>query len=133
MTSFRMQRINKQMQREISLLLELRVKNETAKLAVITEVDCSRDLENARVYFTTVDPSIKDDVKKSLESVAGALRTMLGRQLGLRLTPALSFHVDTSEDYGRVIDRLLDSLKTDDRAETEEAGDDEEEYPESGE
>jgi ribosome-binding factor A len=128
-----MQRINKQMQREISLLLELRVKNETAKLAVITEVDCSRDLENARVYFTTVDPSIKDDVKKSLESVAGALRTMLGRQLGLRLTPALSFHVDTSEDYGRVIDRLLDSLKTDDRAETEEAGDDEEEYPESGE
>lgn len=128
-----MQRINKQMQREISLLLELRVKNETAKLAVITEVDCSRDLENARVYFTTVDPSIKDDVKKSLDSVAGALRTMLGRQLGLRLTPALSFHVDTSEDYGRVIDRLLDSLKTDDQAETEEAGDDEEEYPESGE
>ena len=33
MTTFRMQRINKQIQREVSLLLELRIKNETAKKA----------------------------------------------------------------------------------------------------
>lgn len=133
MTSFRMQRINKQMQREISLLLELRVKNETAKLAVITEVDCSRDLETARVYFTTVDPSIRGDVKKSLDSAAGALRTMLGRQLSLRQIPALSFHEDISEEYGRVMDRLLDSLKTDGDDEPEQTGDEEEEFRESGE
>jgi len=109
------------------------VKNETAKLAVITEVDCSRDLETARVYFTTVDPSIRGDVKKSLDSAAGALRTMLGRQLSLRQIPALSFHEDISEEYGRVMDRLLDSLKADDRDDPDETDDDEEEYPESGE
>ncbi len=96
-------------------------------------MDCSRDLENARVYFTTVDPSIRDDVKKSLDTVAGALRTMLGRQLGLRQIPALSFHVDTSEEYGRVMDRLLDSLKTDGDDEPEQTGDEEEEFRESGE
>ncbi len=112
MTTFRMQRINKQMQREISLLLEMRVKNETAKKAVITEVDCSRDLEQAKVFFTTVDPEERDDVKKALSSVAGALRSLLGKQMKLRQIPVLEFFLDTSEEYGRVMDRLLDSLKT---------------------
>jgi len=112
MTTFRMQRINKQMQREISLLLEMRVKNETAKKAVITEVDCSRDLEQAKVFFTTVDPKERDDVKKALSSVAGALRSLLGKQMKLRQIPVLEFFLDTSEEYGRVMDRLLDSLKT---------------------
>jgi ribosome-binding factor A len=107
-----MQRINKQMQREISLLLEMRVKNETAKKAVITEVDCSRDLEQAKVFFTTVDPEERDDVKKALSSVAGALRSLLGKQMKLRQIPVLEFFLDTSEEYGRVMDRLLDSLKT---------------------
>lgn len=111
MTTFRMQRINKQMQREISLLLEMRVKNETAKKAVITEVDCSRDLEQAKVFFTTVDPEERDDVKKALSSVAGALRSLLGKQMKLRQIPVLEFFLDTSEEYGRVMDRLLDSIK----------------------
>jgi len=110
MTTFRMQRINKQMQREISLLLEMRVKNETAKRAVITEVDCSRDLEQAKVFFTTVDPEERDDVKKALSSIAGALRSLLGKQMKLRQVPALEFLVDTSQEYGRVMDRLLDSI-----------------------
>ena len=51
MTNYRMQRINKQLQREISMLLEYKIKNETAKEAIITEVECSKDLEFAVVYF----------------------------------------------------------------------------------
>ena len=111
MTTFRMQRINKQIQREISLLLEMKVKNETAKRAVITEVDCSRDLEQAKVFFTTVDPEEREAVKKALSSVAGVLRSLLGKQMKLRQVPALESLVDTSEEYGRVMDRLLDSIK----------------------
>ncbi len=120
MTTFRMQRINKQIQREVSLLLELRIKNETAKRAIITDVDCSRDLEHAKIYYTTLDPSEREDVGKALSSVAGALRSQLGKLLTIRQVPALSFVVDTSEEYGRSIDILLDSLKSD----VQEAGGD---------
>jgi len=109
-----MQRINKQIQREVSLLLELRIKNETAKKAIITDVDCSRDLEHAKVYFTTVDRSEREEVGKALGTVAGALRSQLGKLLTIRQIPALSFFFDTSEEYGRSIDVLLDSLKTED-------------------
>jgi ribosome-binding factor A len=50
-------------------------------------------------------------VKKALSSVAGVLRSLLGKQMKLRQVPALEFLVDTSEEYGRVMDRLLDSIK----------------------
>ncbi len=130
MTTFRMQRINKQIRREVSLLLELRIKNETAKKAIITDVDCSRDLEHAKVYFTTVDRSEREEVGKALGTVAGALRSQLGKLLTIRQIPALSFFFDTSEEYGRSIDVLLDSLKTEDSVierdeddETEDASD----------
>jgi ribosome-binding factor A len=90
----------------------LRIKNETAKKAIITDVDCSRDLEHAKVFFTTLDPSERDAVHEALGSIAGVLRRHLGKLLTIRQVPALSFFVDTSEEYGRSIDILLDSLKS---------------------
>ena len=113
MGTFRMARINKQLQRELSLLLEQRVKNEAARDAIITGVDCSRDLELARVYFTTLAPKDRDKVLTELQSVKGALRTMLGQVMKLRHIPALEFVVDRSLDYGQHIDGILHSLGLD--------------------
>lgn len=108
-----MARINKQLQREISLLLEQRVKNDIAGKAIITGVECARDLEFARVYFTTLDPEGRDAVLDELRNVKGALRTMLGQVLTLRHIPALEFVADRSVDYGRHIDGILHRLGLD--------------------
>ena len=105
-----MARINKQLQREISLLLEQRVKNDIAKNAIITGVECSRDLEFARVYFTTLDPAAREPVLTELRGIKGALRSMLGQVLLLRHIPALEFVVDCSSDYGERIDGVLHKL-----------------------
>ncbi|PKL01862.1 MAG: hypothetical protein CVV55_07395 [Synergistetes bacterium HGW-Synergistetes-2] len=82
------------------------------------------------MYFTTVDRSEREEVGKALGTVAGALRSQLGKLLTIRQIPALSFFFDTSEEYGRSIDVLLDSLKTKDSVivrdeddETEDASD----------
>jgi ribosome-binding factor A len=110
MTTFRIQRINKQIQRDLSSFLETKVRNDFAKNAIITGVDCSRDLRYAKVYFTTIDPKSRDDVHKALREIAGLLRSFLAHSLPLRLIPELSFFPDTSEDYGRHIDSLLDTV-----------------------
>ena len=112
-STYRMARINKLLQREISLLLEKRVKNDVAKNAIITDVECSRDLEFARVYFSTVDASMRDPVLAELRNVRGALRSMLGQLLTLRHIPALEFIVDRSLDYGERIDGILHKLGLD--------------------
>jgi len=121
-----MARINKLLLREISLLLEHKVKSDLARNAVITDVECSRDLEFARVYFTTVNASDRDPVLTELRNVKGALRSMLGQVLTLRHVPALEFIIDPSPDYGERIDGILhklglDSIKNDiDSSEDEE-------------
>lgn len=123
MTTIRMQRLNKQIQREISLILNLRIKNETAKQAIITDVDCSRDLEYAKVYYTIMDPSMRAAVGKALASVAGPIRSLLAKSLSIRQVPSLSFLLDVSEEYGRSMDSLLDAIKNE-SSERRAAGDD---------
>jgi ribosome-binding factor A len=123
-----MARINKQLQREISLLLERRVKNDVARNAVITGVECSRDLEFARVYFTTVNSASRDTVLTELRNLKGALRSMLGQVLTLRHIPALEFMIDRSLDYGERIDGILhklglDSVQNDEESEAENRDD----------
>ena len=126
-STYRMARVNKLIQREISLMLEQRVKNDVARNAVITNVDCARDLEVAHVYFTTVNASMREPVLTELQNVKGALRSMLGEVLTLRHIPALEFVVDRSVDYGERIDGILHKLgldavkKENDPCEDEEA------------
>jgi len=108
-----MARINKQLQREIALLLEHRIKNEAVKDAIITGVECSRDLEQARVFFTAVDPDRRAALQEELQGVKGALRTLLGQVLTLRHIPALDFVPDRSVDYGERIDEILHRLGLD--------------------
>lgn len=108
--TFRMARINKQLQREISLLLESRIKKDAVKDAIITGVECSRDLETARVFFTALDAARRTSLLEELRSVRGALRTLLGQSLKLRHIPALEFVADESSDYGKHIDGILDRL-----------------------
>lgn len=112
-STYRMARVNKLIQRELSLMLEQRVKNDVARNAIITGVECSRDLELARVYFTTVDASMRGPVLTELKNVKGALRSMLGEVLTLRHIPALEFVIDQSPDYGERIDGILRKLGLD--------------------
>ena len=114
-----MARINKQLQREIALLLEHRIKNEAVKDAIITGVECSRDLEQARVFFTAVDLDRRAALQEELQGVKGALRTLLGQVLTLRHIPALDFVPDRSVDYGERIDGILHRLGLDSLPEQE--------------
>jgi ribosome-binding factor A len=134
MGTFRMARINKQLQREISLLLEQRVKSDVARNAVITGVECARDLEFARVYFTTINSADREVVLAELRKLKGALRSMLGQILELRHIPALEFMIDQSLDYGERIDGILQKLGLDSVANDEEfEAEDDEDEEEDGE
>jgi len=93
------------------MLLQARIKNEWAKKAIITGVECSRDLGFAKVYFTTIDPSDQEGVKTGLESVEGLLRGILGKEMRLRTIPEFRFIIDLSEKKARVLDAVLDRLK----------------------
>jgi ribosome-binding factor A len=108
--AFRMERINKELQREIALLLEFELEDDILHEAIITAVECTKDLEYAKVWFTTLDPARKKAVGTALEGVAKRLRKLMGERMRLRTTPQLNFIPDKSSEYGRRIDRILEDL-----------------------
>ncbi|MBR2207797.1 MAG: 30S ribosome-binding factor RbfA [Synergistaceae bacterium] len=110
-SNLRMSRINKQLQREIALIIETQIQKESVKGTIITGVECTKDLERARVYFTALEARKCPGILKDLNEIKGAIRGMLGQSIKLRRVPALEFIIDKSSDYGAKIDKILDSLK----------------------
>jgi ribosome-binding factor A len=110
MTTYRIERLNKEFLRLIAQMLSDGVKNDIAREAVLTHVDCSRDLSFAKVYFTLLDEEKRDAVTSALESVRGMIRGRLGREMHIRQIPELCFVYDDSEKKARSIDALIDRV-----------------------
>ena len=107
--SYRTERVNELIRRELVLLLKQEVKDPRLKQVVITDVIVSRDLTSAKVFFS-VDADSNKIVVSLLNKASGFFRSSLSNTLDLRHTPALSFIYDTTPNTGARIDDLLSRL-----------------------
>ena len=107
--SYRIERVNELMRRELVLLLKQETKDPRLKQVVITDVIVSRDLTSAKVFFS-VDADSNKIVVSLLNKASGFFRSSLSKTLDLRHTPALSFIYDAAPNTGARIDDLLSKL-----------------------
>ena len=107
--SYRIERVNELMRRELVLLLKQETKDPRLKQVVITGVIVSRDLTSAKVFFS-VDEDSNKIVASLLNKASGFFRSSLSKSLDLRHTPTLSFIYDTAPNTGARIDDLLSKL-----------------------
>ena len=108
-TSYRSERVNELLRRELVLLLSKETKDPRLQEVVITDVKVSRDLTSAKVFFS-VDESSQKTITTLLNNASGFFRSSLSRVLDLRHTPALSFIYDTAPNTGARMDDLLSKL-----------------------
>ena len=108
-TSYRAERVNELIRRELVLLLSKETKDPRLQEVVITDVKVSRDLTSAKVFFS-VDESAQKTVTSLLNKASGFFRSSLSKVLDLRHTPALSFIYDTAPNTGARMDDLLSKL-----------------------
>ena len=108
-TSYRAERVNELIRRELVLLLSKETKDPRLQEVVITDVKVSRDLTSAKVFFS-VDESAQKTVTTLLNKASGFFRSSLSRILDLRHTPTLIFIYDTAPNTGARMDDLLSKL-----------------------
>lgn len=78
----------------------------------MTGVDITSDLRHAKVYVSVLGTeSEKAATFEGLNSVAGHLRSQIGRTLQLRNTPQITFKVDESVAHAARIESLLEQIK----------------------
>ena len=107
--SFRADRVNELIKRELTMLLSTGTKDRRLQSVFITDVIVSRDLTSAKVFFS-VDDSAHKKVAQLLNKASGFFRSSLSKSLDLRHTPSLSFIYDTAPNTGARMDDLLSKL-----------------------
>tara|TARA_B110000971_G_C19911134_1_gene454580 strand:+ start:109 stop:447 length:339 start_codon:yes stop_codon:yes gene_type:complete len=107
--SFRAERVNELIKRELVVLLSKGTKDPRLQEVIITDVEVTRDLTSARVFFS-VDESSQKNVAKLLNKASGFFRTSLSKALDLRHTPTLNFIYDTAPNAGARMDDLLSKI-----------------------
>jgi len=110
MANIRIERLNHAFQEEISKILMTEIKDEEIQFVTITDVDTTSDLSFAKVYFTVLDDSLKQQTLEALKKAAPFIRTKLAERVEIRHTPELRFIYDTSIEYGNNIDKILESI-----------------------
>lgn len=112
MASYRLGRINEDIQRELSALLRtVKDPRVSGHMLSIVRVDTASDLSYCKVFVSALDAGAEKDVRRGLRSASGYLRRELSRTLNLRHTPELQFILDNSIDEGARIIRLMNDLE----------------------
>lgn len=107
-------RVGEEIKREVSVIIAKEVKDPRLGMISITDVDVSRDLSFAKVYFSML--GTEEERNKTLEGLTrarGFIRSELAKRLRLRHTPEVSFHFDGSLEQGAKMDALLKALQVD--------------------
>ena len=111
----RSERIGSQIQRELARLVRSELKDPRLAAPSILEVQVSKDLSHAKVYFSVLDPEDAAQSLKALNHASGFLQREIGKVVKARITPKLVFIYDDTDIRGRQMSDLIDSAVASDR------------------
>ena len=109
--SFRIKQLSDIIYKNLALIIRLKLRDPRLQSFVITKVDVSRDIRNAKVFYILDDAEIdKKLVKEALIKARPFLQTMLSKTANLKYTPQLRFIFDKVDENCRKLDSLLQTL-----------------------
>ena len=101
-------RVGDQIRQELAELIAREVHDPGIGFLTITRVKLTPDLQNARVYYTTIgDEKARKETARALGRATPFLRRQIGRRLRLKHTPELEFFYDESIERQDRIERIL--------------------------
>lgn len=113
----RTQRVSQEIQKEIAIILQREIKDPRVGMATVSGVDLSRDMAYATVFVTFLnfmdEDQNSDQVKtgiKVLNDISGYIRSLLGKEMRLRIIPELKFEYDSSLVEGMRMSNLVSDV-----------------------
>ncbi|MGL5043246.1 MAG: 30S ribosome-binding factor RbfA [Culicoidibacterales bacterium] len=116
MASIKHKRLESQLQRIISEIIAIDLKNKDMGLVSITGVELTNDLSYLKIFvhFMNSREDKQDNGIEALQKKEGAIKAILGKKVSMRKMPALIFKVDTSFAQAQKIENLLKEVKKND-------------------
>lgn len=101
-------RIGEQIKKIASSYLELRLKDPRLGFVTITDVRMTGDGREASLFYTCYGSDAeRAESAEALHDARGQIRTAVGRQLGLKHTPSITFIADAVPETAAEIEAVL--------------------------
>ena len=114
--SIKNQRINNEVQRELSSIIREVKDPRIHPLCSVVAVDVATDLKTCKVYVSVIGSSEeREETSQGLKSAAGFIRRELAHRLNLRNTPELRFIMDTSIEDAMDMMKKIDEVTQQDQ------------------
>lgn len=109
-------RINSEVQKALSSIIRTVKDPRVDPFTSVVEVQVAPDLKTCKVYVSVLGDGGEETIE-GLKYAAGYIRHELAREVNLRNTPELSFHLDTSISYGVDMTKKIEEvIKADEMA-----------------
>jgi ribosome-binding factor A len=126
-TNPRARKIADRIQVVVAEMLERRIKDPRLGFVTVTDVRVSGDTQQATIFYTVLgaagaagaeadDETAMAETAAALESAKGLLRSEVGKQLGMRHVPTLTFVADALPESARHLDEVLARARAQDEA-----------------
>jgi len=114
MANYRMNRINEEIQRELSEILRtVKDPRVSEHFITVTHCDVSADLKFAKIYYSIfdTDDEVQKEVADGIKSAKKYIRGEISRRLNIRYTPELTFIYDDSIKKGIEMNEKIKRLE----------------------
>ena len=117
MSNPRVRKIADRIQVVVAEMLERRIKDPRLGFVTVTDVRVSGDTQQASIFYTVYgEEDDRASTAAALESAKGLLRSEVGKQLGMRHVPTLTFIPDALPENARHLDDVLARARAQDEA-----------------
>lgn len=97
----------------VASVVRTQIKDPRLGMITITDARITADLRDATVFYTVLgDAAAQASTKAALDSANGLLRSTVGKALGLRHSPTLTFVLDDVQEHAKHIDDLLAAARS---------------------
>ncbi|MBV7363875.1 30S ribosome-binding factor RbfA [Actinomycetaceae bacterium TAE3-ERU4] len=108
----RARKIADRIQQTVARMLERRIKDPRLGFTTITDVRVTGDLQQATIFYTVFgNEKERNDTAAALSSAKGLIRSEIGKNLGIRLTPSIEFIPDALPETAASIEEKLAQAK----------------------
>jgi len=113
----RRERVEEAIKKEVSLIIHDELKDPRVGFVTITKVELSKDLRNAKIFYSVLGKEEDHEkTKAALDSALGFIRTLIAERINLRFATEIMFKEDHSTEYSARIEEVLNTIKELDQA-----------------
>lgn len=111
-------RINEEVMHELANIIRGEIKDpRICPMTSVVAVEVAPDLKTCKAYISVLgDEEARKSTYQGLRSAEGFIKNQLAKRINLRNTPAITFIMDQSIEYGVNMTKLIEDVNRNDEA-----------------